>query len=265
MLFRSDCTRYSIEEVKVDGVPQHFAEYERFVEQEDSLQMYTPGLGGGQHTMVFHGHGGAADEANNKRQLEQFCHLINQGMSQFLRNRRVPLVLAAAEPLAGIYRRINQYPRLYEEIIHGNPQRLRPDELLHSAVEVLKGYFSACTRRAAATYHEAAALGKGSKDPKAIVSAAMGGRIDSLLVSLEDHLWGRYDDDTGELITHQERQSGDQDLLDLAASKSMQYGGAVFALQRQEMPDGVMAAATFRYVVPPMEGTQKESSESAVS
>lgn len=246
-----ECTRYSINEVHIKGVPQSYADYTRFVEPQDSLRMYTSRRGeSGPHTLVFHGHGAAADEANNKRQQEQFCHMVDEKINRHLATRRLPLILAAAEPLAGMYHKLNQYPHLHQQTLHGNPERLQKDELLKQANQLLGEYFNDCTRQASEAYKIAAAQGKGMNDPKAIVAAALEGKIDSLLVSVEDHLWGQIDAASHETTLHERRQKGDDDLLDLAARESVRHGGAVFGLERGEMPDGLMAAATLRYATP---------------
>ncbi len=250
-----EATRYDINQLKLDAVPESFAEFDRYVEQQKSLQLHTPGHQGTENAKVYHAHGGGADEANVKRQLEQFCILVNQGLMRFLNNRRAPLVLAASEPLAGIYRRVNEYPNLHDQVIHGSPERLKPNELLAQADGLLQSYFESCTRQAADNFQTAAAMGKASQDPEKIVAAAFEGKVDSLLVSVEDHLWGVFDQASGQLTLHKEQQAGDQDLLDFAAAKSFQHGGAVYGLRRDEMPNGVMAAATFRYVNPPAEAT----------
>jgi hypothetical protein len=82
-----------------------------------------------------------------------------------------------------------------------------------------------------------------------IVAAAFNGRVDKLILSVEDQVWGSFDPDTGKVILDPEGQ-GKQDnlaLLDFAAMKTLQNGGTVYALSQDEMPTDSPVAAVFRY------------------
>src|ERR1700710_737663 len=53
--------------------------------------------------------------------LHRCARKVEQAVSDILAGRNAPLVLAAAEPLASIFRSVNTYPRLVDEAIDGNP------------------------------------------------------------------------------------------------------------------------------------------------
>lgn len=55
------------------------------------------------------------------------------------------------------------------------------------------------------------------------------------------------DPGTAEVSVHEEAESGDGDLLDLAAVQTLLTSGTVYALDPEEMPDGATVAALFRY------------------
>ena len=49
------------------------------------------------------------------------------------------------------------------------------------------------------------------------------------------------------MALHPAPEPGDQDLLDLAAIRTLVSGGAVYALPPEEVPDGALLAAVFRF------------------
>jgi hypothetical protein len=49
------------------------------------------------------------------------------------------------------------------------------------------------------------------------------------------------------VIIHRKMKTGDDDLLDLAASQTLLHRGVVYALNAEYMPDPYPAAAVFRY------------------
>ena len=59
--------------------------------------------------------------------------------------------------------------------------------------------------------------------------------------------WGTFNPETHRLHMPPDPAPGDEDLLDFAAVHSFLNGGSVYALRPEEMPDGKVAAALFRY------------------
>ena len=58
---------------------------------------------------------------------------------------------------------------------------------------------------------------------------------------------GTFDPQTQNVTLHNERQPGDQDLLDLAAVHTFLNHGAVYVIPPEEMPADKRVAAIFRY------------------
>ncbi len=85
-----------------------------------------------------------------------------------------------------------------------------------------------------------------SDDIHVIIPAALYARIDTLFVEIGAHIWGHYDRDDNAVELHDGHDSGDEDLLDLAAVHTLVHGGTVHALRPENMPSEGLAA-TFRY------------------
>ncbi len=72
--------------------------------------------------------------------------------------------------------------------------------------------------------------------------------MDSLFVAVGVQRWGAVEPESGEVVLHNERQAGDQDLLDLAAVQTLIHAGDVYAVSADEVPDSMSPiAAVFRY------------------
>jgi hypothetical protein len=85
-------------------------------------------------------------------------------------------------------------------------------------------------------------------DIREIVPAACNGRIDTLLLSRDDDVWGRYDRESESVRIHRDgRRLGDEDLLDLAAVESLLSGARVQLVDRDDVPGATVAAAVYRY------------------
>jgi hypothetical protein len=85
-------------------------------------------------------------------------------------------------------------------------------------------------------------------DIREIVPAACNGRIDTLLLSRDDDVWGQYDRESEAVQIHRDgRRLGDEDLLDLAAVESLLSGARVQLVDRDDVPGATVAAAVYRY------------------
>lgn len=68
-----------------------------------------------------------------KVMLRQFARSVDRALRAHLAGSDIPLVLAAAQPLASIYRSINTYPHLAAATIEGSPGSLSDGELAERA------------------------------------------------------------------------------------------------------------------------------------
>jgi len=81
-----------------------------------------------------------------------------------------------------------------------------------------------------------------------IVDASHHGQIESLFVPLGFQVWGTYEENELYLEKHRDHHTGDQDLLDLAATQTLLNGGKVYAIDADQMPaDTVAAIYRFSY------------------
>ncbi len=238
-------SRHSVSEVNLQNVPTSLADALSGEERERQLQFHTTARGG---SAIFHGHGSAGDESEHKKDLLRYFKQIDRGLQDLVCAERIPLVLAGVDYLLPIYREANTCAQLVDEGIVGNPDGLLAQELHDRAWAILEPHFARAQERAATKYRELVGTGKASADSRKIVPAAYEGRVDSLFVAVGVQQWGAFEAGAREVVLHEDRQPGDQDLLDLAAVQTLMHAGDVYAVGPDQVPDAQSpAAAVFRY------------------
>ncbi len=243
-------THYSIDEIELDNVPQGLAEALRDDLAERQLQFHTeaqPGESYRGRRAIFHGQG-YTDDSREKKDLLRYFQQIDRGVQEFLGEENVPLILAGVEYLFPIYGEANTYTKLMEEGLAGNPEHMSDQELHDEAWKLVEPVFRQRQNEELSRFREL--FGKGqlsSNELEDIVRAAYYKQIDSLFIPTDREVWGRFDPEKNAVTIHEDRQPGDEDLLDFAAVHTYFNGGTVFTLEPEEMPDGATTAAIFRF------------------
>jgi len=244
-------TRYSVSQIDIGQVGGSLAEAIPSTNHQISLQLHSSGSTGGMSgagSATFHGQGGGSDKSD-KNELLRYFRLVSDGLTEFLLGGRVPLVLAGVEYLLPIYKEANTYPNLIDTVITGNPDLLSVDELHKSAWDIVNPRFQTARDEAVAHYRQLA--GQASEQVadtlKKIVPAASDGRIETLFITAGVQHWGIFNPNTNEIDLHDQMESGDESLLDLAAVQTYLKGGTVYVMETEMMLGGTSAAAVLRY------------------
>lgn len=240
-------SRYSVNEMDLENVPQSIAEALKYDDPEKSLQFHTgtsPG-GGGDRAAVFHGQGAGNDE--QKDNLLRYFRKVNDGLQELLKNQQFPLVVAGVDYLLPIYKQANTYPHLMDEGITGNPEELQAEELQQQAWNIVQPYFDQAQHEAVERYQAMAGTGQTASNIPEAVSAAYYQRVDSLFVPVGQQKWGQFDPETGRVEVHPQPETGDEDLMDLAAVYTLLNGGTVYAVEPEQIPGEAPLAAVLRY------------------
>lgn len=243
-------TRFSVSEVDIGQVVGSLAEAIPSDDLQANLQLHSSGSAGGKigdNSVTFHGQGGGNESAKND--LLRYFHLVEDGLKKFLQGDRVPLVLAGVEYLLPIYKEANTYSNLINKVIKGNPDSLSADELHKSAWDIIGPLFQAAQEEAIAHYQQLAgqASERIADTLEKIVPAAYHGRVETLFVAAGVQQWGVLNPVTNEIELHDQIESGDEPLLDLAAVQTYLKGGIVYAVEPEIVPGGTSAAAVLRY------------------
>ena len=239
-----ECTEFGANEIELEGVPRNMRE--ALGSEEESIPLFrmsSQASNPGSAPMV-HGHGGAAE--SDKERLGRWFQILKDSLRPFLRQEKIPLLFAGVEYLFPMFKQLEIYKNTLNEFIEGNPDEVDPLELQKKGLPLVAGYFGREKEQAISRCMDLLGGPLASDIIGDILTGAASGRVDTLLIDTGAQSWGRYDPASGSVEVHSERQTGDEDLLDLAFANSFLNGGNVYGLDSPEMP-GKNAAAIFRY------------------
>ncbi len=244
-----ECARDTRQEVSLPDGPKKMEDIARYIESDRQLQFHTRAepAGGRDRAAVFHGHAGGNSDSERKLRLLEYCRLIDARLHPVLNGRKEPLVLACDRRLAPIFREANSYAHLWDEPLEGNPDLRPPAELCSRAREAIRPLAFRGREETKTRVEAALARGRASQDLSTVLAAGVEGRVDSLLVAADARRWGRIDPDSKTAVVHENREPGDEELLNLAALAALRRGAAVHALGTEEMPGRKPLAAVMRY------------------
>lgn len=241
-------SHHALKEVHVRAIPAEIVE--EFFGEKPERQHIGNRVGGGPVTM-YHGAGGPDEKQRTRLRegMKRALREIDRGLRTVLREETAPLLLASIEAYLPLYRDVNTYGYLIEDVIvAGSPDHMSERDLHEKSWDVVQPLFTKAQAASLDQYRELSSRdGMASQDAKEIIPAAVFRRVDTLFVAIGQHLWGRYDPATNAVSIHEEHQAGDEDLYDFAAVQTYLNGGTVHALKPENMPTDSGLAATFRY------------------
>lgn len=220
-LFRG--SRDSLAELDLGPIPSSIEDTERDSEREPELQHRPQPSARGVAT--FHGHGGAdvSDQA-----VQTFLQEVAEGTRNRLgADDPRPLVLAAVSEHLPVLQSTGRLPMLLDEAVTGNPENLRPQELLERAWPIVRTRIVERREELADRFGAGHGAGTAVSDQGELHRAAQEGRIDTVLVPPSVVQDDRPDD------------ADDQAVVQALTT------GAQLAVT--DLPDGIPLAALLRY------------------
>jgi len=181
--------------------------------------------------------------------LRQYARKVDAALRPILAGRDTPLILAATEPLAPIYRAFNSYPALAAEQISTSPDRLSESELASAARHVLDKIYAAEIEAAKALYETRFATGRATSDIATTARAATMGAIELLLIDMDRDVPGTLDETDGAVSFANTASAKSYDLIDEIAGRAILAGAQFLALRGADIPGEAPLAATLRYPV----------------
>jgi hypothetical protein len=178
--------------------------------------------------------------------LQQYVGKVEQAVRGVLAGLNTPLVLAAAEPLASMFRSVNTYPGLADEMIEGNPDQTTDAELEDAAIPILDRLYSRDLAAVIARYDELKPR-LATTDVSYAAHAATAGAIDQLLVDLDAVVPGLVSDVDGSVTYAASDDAETYSVVDEVARRALYSGARVMGARRDELPDGAPLTAILRY------------------
>jgi hypothetical protein len=178
--------------------------------------------------------------------LTHYCRQIDAALRPLLAGTDIPLILAAAEPLASIYRTVNAHTKLAAHTIGGNPEKTSDQDLDAAARPVLDQLHKDDLARVHEMYSALTAQHRTSTDLAQIARAATHGVVSTLLVDIDEIVDGTIDDE-GKVTLADKPSATTYGVVDQIAGRALSTGARVLSVRRADIPNQQPLAAIFRY------------------
>lgn len=234
-------TREKLQEIALEEAPTSMEEFKQYDQEEKSLSSSSERVG---QNSMFHGWG---DASVDNHDVENYLKQVENEVTSQMGQRNEPLVLAGIEEALALYRKVNHYNRVMDEALENNPDPWSDEELRDRAWEVIKSYFLKDMYNDLSRYNDLRESDRQSDNLGRIVESSHYGKVDTLFITKGELSWGRFDAERDVVHHAGSKGNGDYDLINEAAIRTLSQGGDVYALDREEMPDGAPVAAIYRY------------------
>jgi hypothetical protein len=178
--------------------------------------------------------------------LHQYAKKVEHAISSVLAGRNAPLVLAAEEPLASMFRSVNTHPRLADEMIEGNPGLTTDAELEDAAIPILDRLYSRELKAVIALYDELKPR-RATTDVSYAAHAATAGAVEQLLVDLDAVIPGLVSEIDGSVTYSASDDAETYSVVDEVARRALYTGARVMGARKEELPDRAPLTAILRY------------------
>ncbi len=240
--------RHSLTEVELTAeTPKTITEAlgDELTEKHTTVDSY--GGIGGESSAMHHGHGGKKDET--EKDAERFFRVVaNAIYENFSKPSGWPLILAALPEHHNLFQKVSKNPLLLLKGIAINPASVSPDQLAKMAWEIMEPEYNLKLDSLVERFEQARANSKGSDDYKEVAVAAVGGRVDTLIVEADRIIAVRVTNlVTGNTQKKDLSNPKVDDLLDDMGELVLKMGGQLMVLPTEKMPSETGMAAIFRY------------------
>lgn len=236
---------FGIEHIPVDELPVAVDDVVRF-ENKDDEKLWRTGGRGGTGGANFHGVGGG--KPDEKQHIALYLEEVDDTLwKTHLNKTTAPLLLVGLDHLIPIYRTVSDYKHVWPEALTGNHQGDDDQALYQQAMKVMQPYFDQGMKRALEDFGNKSATELTSMDVKEIIPGTYYGRVSHLFVQKDAKIWGTFREATSELNIVKTMNSDAENLADKAVAKTIQTGGEVYLMDKEEMPQQAEMAAIFRY------------------
>jgi hypothetical protein len=236
-------TKYSIEPIQLEGISDDFSE-ERWNDGRNGHTAYAAVSHEGK-TNVRHPQGQVLEDTR----VDTLTHLrqFNDAVMSHLEHEEEPLVLLGEEHLLGEFEKMNHYQNKVATKVHKNPEGLTLKDIQQEALHAATLHLSAKRNTEFEKYMDLKGTGRIVSDLTDVLKAADARRIEALFLKLQEQSWGSFDRANQNVKFSSEDTAGADDLIDLAAYKTLQANGEVYASLEEQTPDNEIIAAVLRF------------------
>jgi len=237
-------SRWSLAEVEGLDLPQGVGTIRGITEYEETRYGSSAGRRGGlAKAQSF----GDDPDRIRKEELLQLLRCIVPPVEPLIKRRPAPVILAAHPEIQGHFREIAGWKDIYPDGLSENPDAFSRDKLHRRAYGILEQKRIEARSAAIDRLNARLGTGKATTRPEEIVKAARHGRVDTLFLTGNDHLWGKIDETESRIVAHGSTAEDDIDLLNYAALMTLCQRGGVTLVNRTQLPAPRLCAAILRY------------------
>jgi len=235
----------TVESVENDSFPVTYAELIALPDPEEHIQYSSHravGNTASSQTAMYHGHGEGEEtiEADRRHYLSR----VGERVANEIYNSGLPLIVVGTQEVVGHFTTATSVAVAAR--VTASPIELTRDELYERSRAALVELSESTQSEFADRFGTAAANGRASTDLAEIATAAMLGRVESLLVNEDACLYAVVDE---ALTTVTETGSPDDtELVNFSVIKTLKNGGDARRCAAGDLPAGAdAAAAIFRF------------------
>jgi len=166
--------------------------------------------------------------------LKKYFEEIERAVAQHLDGETFPLILACADSYGPVYREVNTYPPLSENLLAGNPEHRDLREMADEARLLLHSELINSQRVTLGLYKEAKAANLSVEGLEASLAAAADGNLKTLFLPGDASLWGTRED--GKIKSGQPESLETIDLYQIAALAALDAGSEIYFLEEAQLP-----------------------------
>jgi Bacterial archaeo-eukaryotic release factor family 11 len=182
--------------------------------------------------------------------LGQYARQVDAALRPVLAGRDVPVILAAVEPLASLFRMVTTLPTLAPQAIQASPDRLSDAELATAARPILDGLYARELETLRDRFEQRRAQGRATRDLAEAARAATFGAVETLLVDIDVFVPGTVDEADGRIALGEGWPEQTYGVVDEIARRALLTGARVLGVRAADLPTDPGAAplaATLRY------------------
>ncbi len=181
--------------------------------------------------------------------LTRYARAVDQALRPVLSGHERPLIVAAAEPLASVYRSVSSYAGTAAQVIPGSADHTPDHELADAARGVLDAIYAHQISTLGELFGTRESQGRATTDVAQVARAATFGAVDTLIVDMDAVVPGTVGDEDGAVTFAEETGPQSYGVVDEIARRALLSGARVVAARRADVPGGGDLAAILRYAI----------------
>jgi hypothetical protein len=189
------------------------------------------------------------EQVSEHAMMTRYARAVDQTLRPVLAGHERPLIVAAAEPMASIFRAVASYPGTAAEVIPGSADDTPDHALAAAARGALDGIYAAEIRALGELFAAREGQGRATADIAQAARAATFGAVDTLIVDMDATVPGTVADEDGTVTFAHGAGAGTYGVVDEITRRALGSGARVVAARRDDVPGGGDLAAILRYPV----------------